>query len=252
MSIQVEYYFLMFFICSVLGWIMEVTCKLIQFHRFINRGFLLGPYCPIYGFGAVLVAATLESFSVHPLAVFGLAVLLCGILEYFTSWAMEKLFHARWWDYSKKKFNINGRVCLNTLIPFGLLGLTMVYLIKPFCFKLFESFSPLLTEVLCISLAVILLADTVISSNVLVKIRRSAGNQTGDSTEAITKNVREELMKRSVLLRRLLRAFPYAQMYNAEIRKKLAAQRKALRAELAEKRKGITRQLDEIAGKIHK
>ena len=115
-------YFLLFFFCSMLGWLMEVTCKLFQFHRFINRGFLIGPYCPIYGFGAVFVTLLLSGFSDHPIAVFLLAMLVCGTLEYVTSYVMEKLFHARWWDYSQRKFNLNGRVCANTLIPFGLLG----------------------------------------------------------------------------------------------------------------------------------
>ena len=90
-----EYYFLLFFIASTLGWCMEVTCKLIQFHRFINRGFMIGPYCPIYGFGAAGVTMLLSRFTEDPFAVFGLAILICGTLEYVVSVMMEKLFHAR-------------------------------------------------------------------------------------------------------------------------------------------------------------
>ena len=96
----IEHYILFFFISSMLGWLMEVCCKLWQFHRFINRGFLIGPYCPIYGFGAVLVTALLSPYAGSPAAVFVLAMVVCGTLEYLTSYLMEKLFHARWWDYS--------------------------------------------------------------------------------------------------------------------------------------------------------
>ena len=153
-------YFLLFFFCSMLGWLMEVTCKLFQFHRFINRGFLIGPDCPIYGFGAVFVTLLLSGFSDHPVAVFLLAMLVCGTLEYVTSYVMEKLFHARWWDYSQRKFNLNGRVCANTLIPFGLLGLVMVYFLKPLVFGWFDALSETALYALSGSLAALLLTDT--------------------------------------------------------------------------------------------
>ena len=78
---EVYYYVLMFFCSAVLGWLMEVTCKLIQFHRFINRGFLLGPYCPIYGFGAVLVTLLLSRYADSVAAVFVLTMVVCGTLE---------------------------------------------------------------------------------------------------------------------------------------------------------------------------
>ena len=126
MRVEIESTILLFFACACLGWVMEVICQLVQLRRFINRGFLLGPYCPIYGFGAVLICRLLSRFSGDPLAVFALALIVCGTLEYITSYAMEKLFHARWWDYSQKPFNLNGRVCAGTLIPFGLMGLTLV------------------------------------------------------------------------------------------------------------------------------
>ena len=89
MRLTLECYILLFFTGAFLGWVMEVVCKLIQFGRFINRGFLIGPYCPIYGFGAVLVTALLSPFSASPPAVFVLAMAVCGTLEYLTSYAME-------------------------------------------------------------------------------------------------------------------------------------------------------------------
>ena len=93
-----ESYLLLFFTCAVLGWVMEVVCKLIQFGRFINRGFLIGPYCPIYGTGAVAVTLLLSPYEDSPLLVFVMAMVVCGAIEYLTSYLMETLFHARWWD----------------------------------------------------------------------------------------------------------------------------------------------------------
>lgn len=130
-------YVLLFFACSFLGWCMEVTCKLVQFGRFINRGFLLGPLCPIYGTGAVLMAYFLPLWTTQVESTFLLALILCGTLEYITSWLMEKLFHARWWDYSQKRFNINGRVCASNLLAFGVMGVFVVKVLKPFAFGLF-------------------------------------------------------------------------------------------------------------------
>lgn len=105
MSTLVCQLIILFFIFSVVGWMIEVTLKYIQYHRFINRGFMIGPYCPIYGSGVVAITVCVGGLvgvtgSVGDTFLAGFVI--CGALEYFTSWYMEKLFHARWWDYSKK------------------------------------------------------------------------------------------------------------------------------------------------------
>ena len=114
----------LFFVFSVLGWMMEVTLKYIQYHRFINRGFLIGPYCPIYGSGVVLVTVLVGGLigirGGTPGEIFLAGFFICGGLEYFISWYMEKAFHARWWDYSRKPMNLNGRVWIGNLMLFGL------------------------------------------------------------------------------------------------------------------------------------
>lgn len=165
---MIQYYSLLFFACSILGWCIEVLCKLIQFHRFINRGFLVGPWCPIYGFGAVFISLLLSRHAEDPLAVFGLAILICGILEYSASYMLEKIFHARWWDYSTKKFNLNGRVCADTLLPFGLLGLLLVYAITPVMFSCFDLLSETMIQIICLSLSLLFLADITISTTTLL------------------------------------------------------------------------------------
>ena len=119
-GIDLKVYFLLFIIYAVIGWCMEVICKLIQYKKFVDRGFLIGPYCPIYGVGALLITFFLNKYVQDPVVLFVMAVVVCGILEYLTSYFMEKIYHARWWDYSSKKFNINGRICLSNLIAFGI------------------------------------------------------------------------------------------------------------------------------------
>ena len=130
--------FLLFIFYSFLGWLMEVTCKLIQYKRFINRGFLMGPICPIYGHGAIIMLILLKDFASNPFILFVMSMLVCTTLEYLTSYFMEKLFSARWWDYSNKKFNINGRICLETLIPFGILGVIIMYVTNPWLLNIYE------------------------------------------------------------------------------------------------------------------
>lgn len=101
-GIDLKVYFLLFIIYAVIGWCMEVICKLIQYKKFVDRGFLIGPYCPIYGVGALLITFFLNKYVQDPVVLFVMAVVVCGILEYLTSYFMEKIYHARWWDYSSK------------------------------------------------------------------------------------------------------------------------------------------------------
>ena len=129
----IETWFLWLMIYSVIGWVYESTICSIGQRKLINRGFLNGPYCPIYGTGAVLVLLVLGRIQNPVLLFFAGAVLTCS-LEYLTSWLMEKLFHARWWDYSKRKFNIGGRVCLIGAIVFcGARALTLTALSVAVC-----------------------------------------------------------------------------------------------------------------------
>lgn len=117
---EVKIYVLVFFIYAFAGWIMETTSISIRNKKFVNRGFLIGPVCPIYGYGVVLVSLLLQKYQNDIIVTFFMSIIICGFLEYFTSYFMEIIFKARWWDYSQRKFNINGRVCLENLVLFGL------------------------------------------------------------------------------------------------------------------------------------
>ena len=125
-------YCILFFIYSFLGWVMEVTLTLITDKKFVNRGFLLGPCCPIYGCGCILLNLLLHNYTNNILVLFILTMFTCSLLEYITSFLMEKIFKLRWWDYSQMKFNINGRICLETMTPFSILGVLAIKFATPF------------------------------------------------------------------------------------------------------------------------
>lgn len=250
MKPEAQYYLLLFFSMSVMGWIMEVACKLVEFKRFINRGFLLGPYCPIYGFGAVLITLLLSRHADEPLTVFALGMVICGTLEYITSYLMEKLFNARWWDYSHRRFNLNGRVCAGTLIPFGLLGLMLVYFIKPVLFNLFARIPPAWMDGLCISLCLLLAADTALSANVLARIRHTVSLSKADNTEVLNRHIRATLAQHGVLVRRALRAFPYARLYNKRLKQEWVESAARLREEAKERKEKIRDELERCERKL--
>ncbi len=138
-SLVYAYFYLVFY--SFLGWICESTYVSVPRKQFVNRGFFYGPYIPIYGFGSLIALYPLMPFKNEPILIFFLGAFLCTLLEYITSWAMEKLFHMRWWDYSRYKYNINGRVCLLNSTLFGLLLLVLVYIIHPSVSRLIERIS---------------------------------------------------------------------------------------------------------------
>ena len=108
-----------------------VYCRILN-GKWNNRGFLFGPYCPIYGFGAIVIIYTLIYFIDSPVKVFFLGMLFASILEYITSFLLEKIFKAKWWDYSTYPFNFNGRICLLNSLEFGILGLVLTYISHPF------------------------------------------------------------------------------------------------------------------------
>ncbi len=90
-----------------------------------------GPSCPIYGFGAIFVILMLSWLDNYPLLVFILGIIITSLIEYFTSWLLEMLFHIMWWDYSQRKFNINGRVCLRNSFLFGCMSIFVIYFLHP-------------------------------------------------------------------------------------------------------------------------
>lgn len=215
----IEIYFLLFITYAFFGWLMEVICKLIQEKRFINRGFLIGPYCPIYGWGALAITILLKKYLDDPIALFFMSVIICSVIEYLTSYILEKKYHARWWDYSNKKYNINGRICLETLIPFGLLGMVISYFTNPVFFNWYSSLSDIGLHIISGLLLLIFITDNIISSRIVAAIKAEGIKATKDNTEEITQFVTQKLREKSMLHRRLVNAFPNMKGIHVKIKK---------------------------------
>ena len=132
--------FLIFILFSFIGWISEVIyVGVTSAHKFVNRGFLHGPLCPVYGFGGVVILMLPPSLYATWIPLFFASMILCTIVEYFVSWLMEKLFHTRWWDYSHYKIQLNGRICLLNSILFGFLGVVVIHFVYPLMIDLLDS-----------------------------------------------------------------------------------------------------------------
>lgn len=124
--------FLMFFIIySFLGWILESIYKTISQKKPVNSGFLYGPFCPIYGIGAIIMYLFLYDFKGNTFLIFCLGFVVLSVWEYLVSVLLEKFFHTRYWDYSHKKYNLQGRVCLANSIYWGILGIVFMQFIHP-------------------------------------------------------------------------------------------------------------------------
>ena len=167
---------------------------------------------------------------------FIVSFLLCGFLEYMTSYVLEKRFHARWWDYSSKPMNLHGRVWIGNLVLFGLGGVVIVDLINPLLLRLSEHMSFPLREIMAFSLSAVFVADYVMSHFVLKLVKTSVELSEADDTEAISKEVRMLLSNRSVFYRRFAEAYPEVIFKTERIAKRMEEiQTERLRQEAEER-----------------
>lgn len=129
---------LYFFVYAVLGWILETIFCIVTTGEFTKRGFLYGPLCPIYGFGAVILIECLKRVKTNTVGKFFISMIAFTIFEYFASLILEKIFGLRWWDYSYDAFNFQGRISLAYSIAWGILGTAFVERIHPYITKKVE------------------------------------------------------------------------------------------------------------------
>ncbi|MEG1888937.1 MAG: putative ABC transporter permease [Lachnospiraceae bacterium] len=181
-------FILVFFIFSFVGWVYEsVLCSEVKYHKLINRGFLMGPYCPIYGAGIILNWLILSKTE-NLIAIFFTSAVVCCIVEYVASYFMELLFHARWWDYSQIPFNLNGRVCLFGGIVFGLGNLGLIKFAYPFTLNLLNKMSVTVQAVAAIILCFIFIMDIIITTKNASKFTNKV-QQLRDKASEFTKAV---------------------------------------------------------------
>lgn len=157
---------LMFFTFAFIGWVWEVSLHLISDGVFVNRGVLHGPWLPIYGGGGMLILMLLYRFRKNPALEFVLTVVVCGSVEYFTSWWLEMAHDGqKWWDYSGYFLNLNGRICAEGLLTFGLGGMLIVYVVAPLLDQVFKRMKTRYMITLCVILGTIFIIDNTYSSS---------------------------------------------------------------------------------------
>lgn len=203
------YYFFFFFLYSVFGYICEcIYCSIYEKRMITNRGFLLGPYLPIYGFGAMLINLLLNKFVSNPIILFVIAGIISTLLEYFTSYIMEKIFNARWWDYSNKKLNINGRVCFENTFYFALGGIFLMYVLNPFFTSIVNRINALYLEIGSSVILAIFSIDVLITISTMFKLKQNYIIINKNFTDELRQDLPKIIYKSKFLKRRMLNAFP--------------------------------------------
>lgn len=171
MFVTIIKFFLYFILLSFGGYIVEVLYCSLANKKIINRGFFFGPICPIYGVGALCITLTLSKYQSDPFIIFIMGLLLTSIIEYYTSYILEKIFHNKWWDYSYRWDNINGRICLKNSILFGIGSLFIIYLINPYVNKLFAYFSDKFIIIFGIIIFIVFMIDWIASLVIAYNLR---------------------------------------------------------------------------------
>ncbi len=177
-----------FIIYSFLGWLMESIVRSICEKKLINTGFLRGPFCPIYGIGAIIMILFFGGLDDKPIFLFCVATILLTLWEYIGGVILEKLFNTKYWDYSDHKFNFQGRICLTNSIYWGILGVLFVKLIHPFIKEMISKVDQGLLNYVIAVLFVVLITDTVTS---IIKVKNMSA--TLEKIEKINQEIKEKL-----------------------------------------------------------
>lgn len=187
-------------IYSFLGWVTEIIFQTIKEGHFINRGFLRGPVCPIYGFGLLLVIHFLEPLKSNLLILFIGSVIFTTLLELATGFVLEKIFSIRWWDYSKEKFNLNGYICLGFSIIWGLACVFVINIIHPLIYTFVTLIPEKVGIIAVIVCSLIFILDTILTVATILKFKSKLKrlSQIGDKllefSDGIGKHISDETL----------------------------------------------------------
>ena len=235
---------LIFYLSSFLGYIIEVLWCYNASKKFVNRGFLCGPVIPIYGFGALLILFCLLRYYEDPVVIFVFGIIITSALEYFVSFLLEKIFHNKWWDYSDRKYNINGRICLRNSLAFGVLSLIIIYAITPGYYFLFSLFDFKVWMILSITFTILFVLDVIYSVIIAYNLRNRIiiVEELKNEKIALIPVIFEKRLKESIagfkaFPSRLLKAFPNLNNNIFDMMKKYREEAKLKKKELKRERK---------------
>lgn len=203
-------YFIMFMILSIIGYFVEIIDCAIERGVFtFSRGFLIGPYIPIYGVGALSMYFLLSKYRDDLLVLFILSMAICSVIEYLTSFVMEKMFNLRWWDYSDRKFNINGRIFLLNSVLFGVAGVVVCSFLGPWLYDIISEWKPVLLYSIAGSLFIIFIVDFIVSNVIVTKLKhRAIEYSSADATAEVREQIVLEIKKHLALYSRVFKSFP--------------------------------------------
>lgn len=189
-----------FVIYAFIGWCAEVAFAALTRGVFVNRGFLNGPYCPIYGCGVLLVIVAMDPLKHNLILLFIGSLLLTSVLEYITGFILEKVFHNQWWDYSDEPFNIKGYVCLRFSVMWGLACIFIIRIIHPAIYGFIQWIPKKIGIVLlaviavCFVIDLIVTVSTIISFNKRLRLMDEIAAKLKIISNAIGENVYENVM----------------------------------------------------------
>lgn len=229
---------LYFFVYAFIGYLLEIALCSLRDQKLTNRGFLFGPILPVYGFGMLAVLVATLPVRENLTGTFLVAMLVCSVLEYFTSWAMEKLFGLKWWDYSQSdRWNLNGRICARNCLAFGITGCLIVNQIHPVVERFITSLDAAQT-ILAIILLALFLLDFVASLYAVEKVKHSIklkllpGDQTREVKKLAGRAIAQLLTGKSYLDRRIAEIKRELTRHRHELEKRQELRRQELRAKL--------------------
>ena len=179
-----------FIIYSFLGWVMESIFRSICEKKIINTGFLKGPFCPIYGIGAIIMLTLLSNFKNAPVVLFLISFIVLTLWEYLVGVMLEKLFKTKYWDYSTHKFNYKGRICLTNSLAWGILGVLFTKYIHPFIENLVGKVDINIQIFVVVILMIVVLVDA-ITSIIKVKNIKTALEKVEDLNKEIKEKLKE-------------------------------------------------------------
>lgn len=166
--IGMRYLLLYFLIYAIIGWLLETAYAIGTLGHFVKRGFLYGPLCPIYGWGAVILISCLRKYKSKPLKLFAYSAIIFSVFEYVVGFALDALFSARWWDYTNDFMNLNGRISIFFSFAWGIIALIFIHFIHPFVEKkvkkVLKKIPTKAQTILIHTGLIILIVDTILSS----------------------------------------------------------------------------------------
>ncbi|MBC5683871.1 hypothetical protein H8S40_09875 [Ruminococcus sp. NSJ-13] len=197
---SIYFILLYFFVYGFLGWCTEVGFAAFKTHHFVNRGFLNGPICPIYGVGVTAVITILTPYKSDIIVLYILSVVLVTVLEGVTGWAMDKIFHNKWWDYSDMPLNIGGYVCLLFSIVWGFACLFIIYFIQPLVHDLLAFIPTIVGIILIIILGITLIADLYVTASTIFKFNRrlAAMEKIAAEMHEISEQIGQEIFEKTI------------------------------------------------------